>query len=130
MVIRGHSTRVGVARVHGAEAEPAADRDRHQAPGDRAVTNLAEIAVAPAVGPVPRSHPAGMGGASAHPPEAEPRAGDNDRRQAVGGRAIADLALGVPSPAVDPVRRGYGAGMGTTRIHLAEEAPARDRDRP
>jgi len=59
-------------------------------------------------------------------------AGDRDRPQTGGGRAVAERTEGIDAPAVGPVARGHATRMADdlARAHLEEAQPAGDRHRP
>src|SRR5206468_1512357 len=79
-------------------------------------------------GPVAWGQAAGVAATRAYLAEMAP-AGDPDRRQAVGGRTVAELAGAVDAPAVGQAVRGHATGVVAARAHVAKQEPADHRDR-
>jgi len=116
---------VGKARADLSEVAGAYS-GRLQSEGNlRAITNLAAVILPPAETFVSGSYAARMAEAGAHLPE-QVRARDGHRQQALGGRAIAELADAIGSPAVaTPVRIAHATGMAGARFHLVTHAAGR-----
>src|SRR5947208_745619 len=117
------------ARRHPAEAEPAGNRPRPETQVRLAVAELAVSAVAPAVGSVVGGHGAGVPVAHIDLPEVVRTCYRHGPHPPNRFRAIPELPVLVPAPAVDPVGRGHGAGVLNARAQLPEGEPAADRHR-
>src|SRR4051812_43315733 len=92
-----------VARRDGRDARgQAQDVDRDEALGRRAVADLAEAVDPPAPDPAARGEGARVALAGRHGDDARRQAHDVDRDVALGRRAIAELAIIVAAPALDP----------------------------
>src|SRR5690606_34450122 len=74
-------------------------------------THLAVLVPSPALDPAGDGQGAGLTAAGAHGADAARQPGDNHWCRAVGGRPIAQLALAVIAPALDPACGGQDAGV-------------------
>jgi hypothetical protein len=99
------------------------DCDRRQTIAAHPISKLAEPARPPAERSAVSAHRAAVVGALADLAEQVP-AGDGDRRQTVGGRAVAELAFHICSPAQGLiVVDGHPASQDLARTQLAEATP-------
>jgi hypothetical protein len=109
------------SQEQGSRSHRRCDGDGQQVRVVRAVAELAEIVVSPAVGPVVGRYTAAGAIACAHLGlrQVDTQRG---RLQAVGGGAVAELAREVNSPAEAPPGQRHAAGVVAARVHLVEVA--------
>src|SRR5439155_17354621 len=98
--------------------------------GDGAVAELTEAVVSPAVRPIAQGDATAVvavdvPGGHDHLAEAEP-AGNRGRLQAHVERAVTDLAVVIPAPAVGPVVSRHATGVHAARDHPPKTQPAED----
>src|SRR2546427_720500 len=122
--------RAGVAEPGGEcpKVQPARDRDRYWAPGDRSVPEPSARSAAPAVGGPARDHPAGEPTAAAHGGEGMVSLGQ-DGRGIVAPGAVAELPVGIASPAERRAGSRQAAGVGGKPGSELAEFEERHRDR-
>src|SRR3954468_9401598 len=112
------------------KADPTVYRDRGQPRGiDRAVTQLARIVGAPAVGAAVRgADGAGLSGACGHPLEGD-ASRHPTRPEAHVGLAVPQLSPAAVAPAESLGVQGRSTGMGVSGIYLTELTVAGNRNR-
>src|SRR5439155_126314 len=110
----------------------AGNADRSQTAIGRAVPELTEAGVAPALDAARGRERTGVVAAGRDRADAASKAEDADRGRAVGGRAVADPTDFVVAPALDRARACHCAGVrpaGRDGAHAARKAEGADRGR-